>query len=98
MVWRLCLPKDSVYAQNLSTVCAHLGKGWRRVLFANLKEAGPMVALSAVTPPGQNELSYDESHCAQLGLRVHGKRYGCRIDEQAHRTRFNSPPEASASR
>jgi hypothetical protein len=58
-------------------------KDWRRVLFANLKEAGPMVALSAVTPPGQDELPYDESCCAHLGPHVHGKRYGCRIDEQA---------------
>jgi len=56
------------------------------VLFANLEEAGPMVALSAVTPPGQNELSYDESYCARLGPHVHGKRYGCRIDKEALRT------------
>jgi hypothetical protein len=42
-----------------------------------------MVALSAVTPPGQDELPYDESYCADLGLHVHGKRYGCRIDEDA---------------
>jgi hypothetical protein len=58
-------------------------KDWRRVLFTNLKEAGPMVALSAVTPPGQKELPYDEGHCAHLGPHVHGKRYGCRIDEDA---------------
>jgi len=58
-------------------------KDWRRVLFTNLKEAGPMVALSAVTPPGQDELPYDESYCAHLGPHVHGKRYGCRIDAQA---------------
>jgi len=44
-----------------------------------------MVALSAVTPPGQDELPYDESYCAHLGPHVHGKRYGCRIDEEALR-------------
>jgi hypothetical protein len=57
-------------------------RDWRRVLFANLKTAG-MVALSAVTPPGQDELPWDESYCAHLGPHVHGKRYGCRIDKDA---------------
>lgn len=60
-------------------------KDWRRVMFANFKEAGPKVALSAVTPPGQNELPYDEKYCAHLEPHVHGKRYGCRIDEEALR-------------
>jgi hypothetical protein len=44
-----------------------------------------MVALSAVTPPGQEKLPYDEEYCAHLGPHVHGKRYGCRIEEEAHR-------------
>jgi hypothetical protein len=41
-----------------------------------------MVALSAVTPPGQDKLPYDERYCAHLGPHVHGKRYGCRIGEE----------------
>jgi hypothetical protein len=57
-------------------------KDWRRVLFANLKTA-PMVALSDVTPPGQDDLPYDERYCAHLGPHKHGKRYGCRIEEEA---------------
>ena len=52
-------------------------------MFANFIEAGPMVALSAVTPPGKDELPYDESYCARLGPHVHGKRYGCQIDKEA---------------
>jgi hypothetical protein len=55
------------------------------VLFVAFIEAAPMVALSAVTPPGQDELPYDESYCAHLGPHVHGKRYGCRIEGEALR-------------
>lgn len=60
-------------------------KDWRRVLFANFKEAAPMIALSAVTPPGQDKLPYDERYCAHLGPHDHGKEYGCRIEEEALR-------------
>ena len=42
-------------------------KDWRVVLFTNLKHLGGFVMLSAVTPPGQDLLPYDEAHCAHLG-------------------------------
>lgn len=58
-------------------------RDWRRVLFENLKALGVPVALSAVTPPGQGELPYDERVCAHHGPHKHGKRYGCRVDEDA---------------
>ena len=74
------------------TICGLTwAKDWRRVLFSNLKVAGPMVALSAVTPPGQEKLPYDEEYCAHLGPHVHGKRYGCRIEEEAHRASYGVP-------
>ena len=37
-------------------------KDWRVVLFRNLLHHGGFVMLSAVTPPGRDELPYDESH------------------------------------
>ncbi len=58
-------------------------KDWRVVLFANLKHLDGLVMLSAVTPPGQERLPYDEGHCAHLGQHVHGARLGCRIDPDA---------------
>jgi hypothetical protein len=58
-------------------------KDWRVVLFANLKHLDCLVMLSAVTPPGQDRLPYDEAHCAHLGPHSHGKRHGCRIDPNA---------------
>src|SRR3954462_3649939 len=58
-------------------------RDWRMVLLVNLREVGVPVMLSAVTPPGQKELPYDERHCAHLGPHVHGKRYGCKVDEDA---------------
>jgi hypothetical protein len=58
-------------------------KDWRVVLFANLKHLDCLVMLSAITPPGQDHLPYDEAHCAHLGQHVHGKRLGCRIDPDA---------------
>jgi hypothetical protein len=39
--------------------------------------------LSAVTPPGQKELPYDKRHCAHLGPHVRGKRFGCKVDDDA---------------
>jgi hypothetical protein len=44
-----------------------------------------MVALSDVTPPGQDDLPYDKSYCAHLGPHKHGKPYGCRIEDEALR-------------
>ena len=58
-------------------------KDWRVVLFANLKHLGCLVMLSAITPPGQDHLPYDEERCAHLGPHVHSKRYGCQIDADA---------------
>jgi hypothetical protein len=58
-------------------------KDWRVVLFANLKELNSLVMFSAITPPGQDHLPYDEKHCAHVGPHVHGKRHGCRIDPDA---------------
>jgi hypothetical protein len=58
-------------------------RDWRRSLFANLKAPGVPVALSAVTPPGQDRLPYDERVCAHHGPHKHGKAYGCRVDEDA---------------
>jgi hypothetical protein len=51
-------------------------KDWRVVLFANLKELNSLVMFSAITPPGQDHLPYDEKHCAHVGPHVHGKRHG----------------------
>lgn len=58
-------------------------KDWRVVLFTNLKHLGGFVMLSAVTPPGQDLLPYDEAHCAHLGTHRHRKQLGCRIDPDA---------------
>jgi hypothetical protein len=58
-------------------------RDWRMVLFVNLREVRVPVMLSAVTPPGQKELPYDERHCAHLGPHVHGKRFGCKVDDDA---------------
>lgn len=58
-------------------------KDWRRVVFEALKSLGVPVALSAVTPPGMDQLPWDERHCAHLGPHKHGKRHGCRVDENA---------------
>ena len=58
-------------------------KDWRRVLFEALKSLGVPVALSAVTPPGMDQLPWDERHCAHIGPHKHGKRHGCRVDEDA---------------
>jgi len=58
-------------------------KDWRVVLFAALKHQGGLVMLSAVTPPGQDLLPYDEAFCRHRGLHVHGKKFGCRIDPDA---------------
>jgi hypothetical protein len=67
--------------------CAKCGlvwaKDWRVVLFAALKHEGGLVMLSAVTPPGQDLLPYDEEHCRHRGAHVHGKKFGCRIDPDA---------------
>lgn len=56
---------------------------WRVVLFANLKELDSLVMFSAITPPGQDHLPYDEAHCAHYGPHKHGKPYECRIDPDA---------------
>jgi hypothetical protein len=58
-------------------------RDWRIVLLVNLRNLGGLVMLSAVTPPGQDELPYDERYCAHLGAHVHGKRYGCQVDKDA---------------
>jgi hypothetical protein len=59
-------------------------KDWRVVLFTNLKHLGGFVMLSAVTPPGQDALPWDEAYCAQLGPHSHNpKRLGCRVDPDA---------------
>lgn len=58
-------------------------RDWRRVMFANLKALGAEVAFASVTPPGQDELPYDERVCAHAGPHKHGKRYGCKVDEDA---------------
>jgi hypothetical protein len=58
-------------------------KDWRRVMFEALKSLGVPVALSAVTPPGMDQLPWDERHCAHVGPHKHGKRHGCRVDEDA---------------
>lgn len=58
-------------------------KDWRVVLFANLKHVGCPVMFSALTPPGQDRLPYDERHCSHLGPHAHSGRRGCRIDSDA---------------
>lgn len=58
-------------------------KDWRRVLFEALKSLGVPVALSAVTPPGMDQLPWDERHCAHLAPHKHGKSHGCRVDDDA---------------
>jgi hypothetical protein len=39
--------------------------------------------VSAVTPPGRDVLPYDGRHCAHLCPHLHGKRFGCQLDEDA---------------
>lgn len=58
-------------------------KDWQVVLFTNLKALNSLVMFSAITPPGQEHLPYDKSHCAHLGSHKHGKSHGCRIDPDA---------------
>jgi hypothetical protein len=58
-------------------------RDWRRVMFANLKTLSGEVAFASVTPPGQEELPYDVRVCAHVGPHRHGKRYGCKVDEDA---------------
>lgn len=58
-------------------------RDWRIVLLHNLRHVGGLVMMSAVTPPGRDELPYDERVCAHLGPHVHGKRYGCKVDADA---------------
>lgn len=58
-------------------------KDWRRVLFEALQAPGVPVVLSAVTPPGVEELPWDKWHCATLGPHSHSARLGCRVDGEA---------------
>jgi hypothetical protein len=58
-------------------------KDWRRVLFEALKAPGVPIALSAVTPPGIDQLPWDERHCSHLRPHKHGKHFECRVDEDA---------------
>jgi hypothetical protein len=51
------------------------------VLFEALQAPGVPVVLSAVTPPGIEELPWDEAHCAWRGPHRHGN--GCRVDGDA---------------
>jgi hypothetical protein len=51
------------------------------VLFKSLKAPGVPVVLSSVTPPGADELPWDERYCAWRGPHKHGK--GCRVDGDA---------------
>jgi hypothetical protein len=58
-------------------------RDWRMVLRVNFQHVGVPVMLSAVTPPGRDVLPYDGRHCAHLGPHLHGKRFGCQLDEDA---------------
>jgi len=74
---------NSCKKRTCSTCGLVWAKDWRVVLFANLKHLGGFVMLSSVTPPGQDKLPYDPRYCAHVGQHKHGKRYPCRIDEDA---------------
>jgi hypothetical protein len=58
-------------------------RDWRRVLFEALQAPGVPVVLSAVTPPGADELPWDEWHCRHLGPHRHSARLGCRVEGEA---------------
>jgi hypothetical protein len=58
-------------------------RDWRRVLFEALQEPGVPVVMTAVTPPGEKELPWDEAHCGHLGTHRHGAKLGCRVDGDA---------------
>jgi len=58
-------------------------RDWRRVLFEALQAPGVPVVLSAVTPPGAEELPWDEWQCAHLGPHRHSARLGCRVEGEA---------------
>lgn len=51
----------------------------RQKLFANLREYGGQILLSAVTAPGRDQLPWDEDVCAGLGEHEHSGMLGCRV-------------------
>src|SRR5947209_2617907 len=58
-----------------SRKCPEYSRVWaadqRRKLFTNLSAYGGEVLLSAVTPPGREDLPWDEDVCASLGEHEH---------------------------